>query len=109
MSEKRVTKMTTLEKQFQEELIKRCEMAQKQCSYRGIRFLQTIEKFGAVKTAKEILRKGRLSDEFEILQQAGLLNLTMEATITEHKYAELFTDDEVNSCYEVLCEHGYFS
>lgn len=101
--------MTTLEKQFQEVLIKQCERGQKECaSYRPTRFLQTIEKFGAVKTAKEIMRKGRLSDDFEKLQEANLLGLTMEALIVDAKYSDLFTDDEVNSCYEILCEHGYY-
>lgn len=100
--------MTTLEKQFQEALVANAEAAQKKCSCRMTRFLQTIEKFGGVKTAKEILRKGRLSDDFEVLQKAGLLNLTMEALVVDRRYAELFTDDEVNACYEVLCENGYY-
>lgn len=100
--------MATLEKQFEEELIKKCEIAQKQCGYKPTRFLQTISKFGGVKTAKEILRKGKVSDGFETLQQAGLIELTMEAMIIDKKYGELFTDDEVNSCYELLCEHGYY-
>lgn len=101
--------MSTLEKQFQEELIKRCEEASKACSsYRPVRFIQTIGKFGGVKTAKEIMRKGRVSDDFDVLVQAGLVKLTMEALITQAKYAELFTDDEVNNCYELLCEHGYY-
>lgn len=101
--------MSAVEKQFQEELIKNCEIAQKECKgYRPTRFLQTIEKFGAVKTAKEIIRKGRTSDDFEKLQEAGLLKLTMEALIINQKYGDLFTDDEVNSCYEILCEYGYF-
>lgn len=98
----------TLEKKFEEELIKNCETAQKQCGYNPARFLQTIAKFGAVKTVKEILRKGRESDGFEKLQKAGLMNLTMEAMVIDRKYGELFTDEEVNSCYEVLCEHGYY-
>ncbi|MBE6023087.1 MAG: hypothetical protein E7231_07625 [Cellulosilyticum sp.] len=101
--------MTTLEKQFTEVLIKNSEEAQKSCAYRGIRFRQTLEKFGGVKTAKEIIRKGRLSDEFEILEKAGLIRLTMEALVVDRRFAELFTDDEVNSCYEVLCEYGYYS
>lgn len=100
--------MTALEKKFEEELIKNCEAAQKECDYNPTRFLQNIAKFGGVKTAKEILRKGRVSDGFEKLQQAGLIKLTMEAMIINSKYAELFTDDEVNSCYELLCEHGYY-
>lgn len=99
--------MTTLEKQFEEELIKKCEMAQKQCGYKATRFLQIISKFGGVKAAKDILRKGKVSDGFEMLQQAGLIELTMEAMIVDKKYGELFTDDEVNNCYELLCEGGY--
>ena len=99
----------TLEKQFQEELIKKCELAQKQCTaYRGKRFLQSIEKFGGVKTAKELIRKNKLSDEFEVLVQAGLIGLTMEAVVIESQYGALFTDDEVNWCYEVLCDYGYY-
>ncbi|MEF9960727.1 MAG: hypothetical protein RR448_09785 [Niameybacter sp.] len=100
--------MSVLEKQFEQELIKNCELAQKECGYTSTRFLQTIEKFGGVKTAQEILRKGRLSDGFEKLQQAGRIELTMEASMIKRPYAELFTDDEVNTCYEVLCEHGYY-
>ena len=100
--------MTTLEKKFQEELIKNCELAQEKCGCRLVRFIQNVERFGAVKTAQEILRKGRLSDGFEKLQEAGLLELTMEALMIDKKYAELFTDDEVNSCYEILCEYGYY-
>lgn len=101
--------MTTLEKQFQEELIKRCEQASKSCSaYRGTRFLQNVAKFGGVKTAQEIMRRGRMSDGFEALADAGLLNLSMEAVVIDAKYGTLFTDDEVNSCYELLCENGYY-
>lgn len=99
----------TLEKQFEEELIKKSELAQKQCSaYRGKRFLQSIEKFGGIKTAKEIIRKNKFSDEFDTLAQAGLISLTMEATVIESQYSDLFTDDEVNWCYELLCDHGYY-
>lgn len=99
---------TNLEKQFTKELLENCEKAGKACDYRGIRFIQTVEKFGGVKTAKEILRKGRLSDEFEILVKAGLIGLSMEALVVKPCFGELFTDDEVNSCYEVLCENGYY-
>lgn len=100
--------MTPLEKEFNEQLTKKYQKAQKECGHNPTKFLQTVEKFGGVKTAKEILRKGRLSDGFEKLQQAGLIALTMEATMIEGKFGELFTDDEVNTCYELLCEFGYY-
>lgn len=100
--------MSTLEKQFEEELIKNYERSKKECGCQPTRLLQTVEKFGGVKTVKEILRKGRLSDGFDQIQAAGHLELTMEALVCQTKYGELFTDDEVNSCYELLCDYGYY-
>lgn len=101
-------KMTTVEKQFEETWIRNCEDAQKQCACRLTRLLQNIAKFGGVKTAKEILRKGRMSDDFEVLQKAGLMKLTMESLVVNGRFAELFSDDEVNKCYEMLCEYGFY-
>ena len=100
--------MTALEKKLQAEVLKNCELAEKQCGCLMTRFIQTIERFGIVKTAQEILRKRRTSDCFNKLAEAGRLELTMEATIVKAEYAELFTDDQVNDCYELLCEHGYY-
>ena len=53
----------TLEKRFDEELIKACEIAQKEYGYNPTRFLQTVSRFGGVKTAKEIIRKSK-SDKY---------------------------------------------
>ncbi len=100
--------MSALEKKLQQEVIKNCERAEKQYDCKMTRFLQTIERFGIVKTAQEILKKGRTSDCFNKLAEAGRLDLTMEATIVKGEYAELFTDEQVNDCYELLCEKGYY-
>lgn len=100
--------MEALEKKLQQQLIKSCEIAEKECGCKMTRFLETIDKFGAVRTAQEILRKGRTSDCFNKLVDAGRIELTMEAIITKVEYAELFTDEEVNACYDLLCENGYY-
>ncbi|MEG0013347.1 MAG: hypothetical protein RSD26_09710 [Cellulosilyticaceae bacterium] len=100
--------MAAIEKQFDKELIKKCEEAQKECGYNPIRFVQNIAKFGGVKTAKEIMRKGQMSEGFDKLKETDFMHLTMEATVIDRKYGELFTDEEVNSCYELLCEYGYY-
>ena len=92
----------SLEKNFEKELIKKCEIAEKEYGCPQKRLLLT------VRTVQEILRKGRVSDGFDKLQKANRLDLTMEATIVESKYNELFTDEEVNSCHELLCEYGYY-
>lgn len=101
-------KMTALEKKLQEEVIKNCEIAEKEYGCKMTRFVQTIERFGIVRTAQEILRKRRTSDCFNKLAEAGHVELTMEAMIVKAEYAELFTDEQVNDCYELLCEKGYY-
>ena len=100
--------MMALEKKLQQEVIKKCTVAEKEYGCKMTRFLQTIEKFGIVRTAQEIFRKGRTSDCFNKLAEAGHLELTMEAIIVKGEYAELFTDEQVNYCYELLCENGYY-
>ncbi|MGG7177490.1 hypothetical protein ACQPU1_07865 [Clostridium paraputrificum] len=100
--------MGTLEKKLQLEVIKNCEIAEKECDCKMTRLLETIDRFGIVRTAQEIIRKGRTSDSFNKLAEEGHIKLTMEATIVKPKYAELFTDEEVNYCYDLLCEKGYY-
>ena len=100
--------MIELEKKLQQEVIKNCKVAEKEYDCKMTRFLQTIERFGIVRTAQEIFRKGRTSDCFNRLAEAGHLELTMEAIIVKGEYAELFTDEQVNYCYELLCENGYY-
>lgn len=100
--------MGQLEKEFEKAFLSNCEVAEQQCDCRLTRMTQMVAKFGAVKMAKELIRKERLSDDFEVLEKADLLHLTMEALVIDEKYGDLFTDEEVNACYEVLCEHGYY-
>lgn len=73
------------------------------------RMRRDVEQYGGVQTAKEYLRKNRLSDGFETLAAAGKLALSMEALTVKGKYGALFTDDEVNRCFERLCEAGFYT
>ncbi|MGL4338425.1 MAG: hypothetical protein ACRCST_16190 [Turicibacter sp.] len=100
--------MEKLEKKLQQEVIKNCMVAENECGCKMTRFLETIERFGIVKTAHEIFKKGRTSDCFNKLAEANRLELTMEATVVKGEYAELFTDEQVNDCYELLCEKGFY-
>lgn len=99
----------TLEKQFEQELIKQCKQAQEICpGYRPVRLLQNIQRFGALKAVQEWLRRRQPSDGFAILADNGHLELTMEALVIKSRYGELFSDEEVNSCFALLCDQGYF-
>ena len=101
--------MTTLEKQFENDLIKQCEAAKAACpAYRPVRLLQNIKRYGALGAVKELLRRGQPSDGFAILADAGRLDLSMEALVIKSRYGELFTDAEVNGCFQLLIDQGYF-
>ncbi|MDD3570479.1 MAG: hypothetical protein PHY44_05195 [Lachnospiraceae bacterium] len=101
-------KLKELEMQFDKDLIARCKAAQKECGHNSARFIQAIERWGGVATAKELIKKSKLSDGFLALELKGRLDLTMEATVVDKKFTQLFTDEEVNYCFEVLCESGYY-
>jgi len=103
-----IDKVKELETQFYNDLIAKSKVAQKECGYNPTRFIQAIQRWGGVSTAKELIKKGKLSDGFIALQAKARLDLTMEAAVTEKKYTELFTDDEVNYCFELLCQSGYY-
>lgn len=103
-----VDKLKELEMQFNKELIARCQVAQNECQHDAVRFIQAIQRWGGVAAAKELIRKRKLSDGFLALEAKGRLDLTMEATVIDKKFTQLFTDDEVNYCFEILCESGYY-
>lgn len=100
--------MNVLENKFTQELIDKSQQAKKECKYNPTRFLQMIAKNGGVKTAKMLIAKDEISDGFTVLELCGRLDLSMEACVVDKKYAELFTDDEVNACYLQLCECEFF-
>lgn len=75
---------------------------------RMVKFQKTVNQYGGVETAKEYLRKNRLSDGFDQLSNLGRLELSMEAQVVRGKFAALFTDEEVNGCFERLCAAGYY-
>lgn len=99
---------TPLEQKFTAELAAACQKAQEQfgCPMTGL--LLKIEKYGGVSVAKDYLRRGRLSDGFSVLEQQGKLALSMEALVTASAFGTLFTDDEVNACFEALCAANYY-
>ena len=92
---------------FTKALLKNIEAAEK-LGCRMVKLRQTVEKYGGVNTAKEYLRKNRYSDGFEQLVDLKRMDLSMEALVVKGKYGALFTDDEVNSCFERLCADGFY-
>ena len=88
-------------------LLKNAEAAEK-LGIRQVKFKADLLKYGAVKTCRNLIRRGLCSEAFEGLFRAGMLRLSPEAVIVSKEFAPLFTDDEVNFCFSLLCEAGYY-
>jgi hypothetical protein len=100
--------MKELEQRFEADLLRRCEQARAEHLCNPDRLCQQVRTYGGVPTAQRLIRRGQVSDPFEALRQHGRLDLTLEALVVDSRYAALFTDAEVNACFMLLCECGFF-
>lgn len=100
--------MTKLEETFTRELLDCLKKAQEITGVEETRLQQQCEKSGGPQAVKELLRRGQTTRQFSALQGKKRLELSPEALVTKGKYAELFTDDEVNTCLSALLEGGMY-
>ena len=101
--------MTRLEQAFTRELLNHLQDAWEQCGIAQKRLEAQAAQYGGVACAKELLRRRRLSEGFDALARANRLELSLEALVVAGKYGELFTDEEVNSCFSTLCDAGFYT
>ena len=102
-----VIAMTKLEEKFTQDLLSRIQKSEL-LGVRGKRLAAQVEKDGGVRVMQELIRRERLSELFDGLEKAGHLELSPEAAVTESAYGQLFSDDEVNWCFQQLCDAGYY-
>ena len=101
--------MKALEAAFDEALQAALDQAEAACGAAQKRLRADMARFGGVSCAKELLRKGRQSEGFTALADAGRLDLSLEALVTAGRFGSLFTDEEVNACFAALCAAGYYT
>ena len=89
-------------------LLLQCAEEAEQIGIRSPRYVQSLQKLGGVSVCKAFLKRGVVSDTFDELIQAGRPDLTAEAVLVKQEFSFLFTDDEINACFAVLCDAGYF-
>lgn len=68
-----------------------------------------IEKNGALRFLQQLLLRKQESPGFLALVKCGKLELSAEAVVVRPEFGALFTDDEVNFCFDRLCSNGYYS
>lgn len=99
--------MNTSEQNFQNEMLNTYKEAKK-LGYKPTRFLQMIDEYGAVETAKRLLAsEDNLSDGVTKLWELGRLDLSMESIVIKPEYKELFTEQEIKIAEKRLKDLGY--
>lgn len=98
--------MEQLSKEFEQELRRKTVCAKKEYHYNPTRFNQMMAEYGAVETAKRLIRKaletGYPSDGYTTLLLCGRPDLTMEDSVRDPKYQLLFNEEEISYCTELL-------
>lgn len=98
--------MSKLAQQFENELRDKMFRAKKECKYNPTRFNQMLTQYGGVGTAKRLIANGimtsKTSDGYTTLYLCGRLDLTMEHSVCQPKYRELFTQEEIDYCNTLL-------
>lgn len=93
---------------FTKALFQAMEEAESAFGIRQPKLRLTAEKYGGIAAAKYYIDHSRISDGFDALHQKKRLDLSMEALVTSTAFHGLFTDDEVNECFVLLCGADYY-
>ena len=94
--------------QFTKALLCRIEQVEKEYGILQPKLRRSVERFGGVGAMHELIRRGQVSDGFDALCQKKALKLSAEALVISKDFHDLFSDDDVNACFEVLCAANYF-
>jgi len=82
--------------------------AARQHDYRPTYFLQMLDKYGGVETAKRLLTKRESQTGLFQLYELNLLSESMEAIVLQERYRDLFTAEEIAEAHRRLDELRYF-
>lgn len=81
--------------------------AKRQANYNAGYFLEMLSVYGGLGTARRLLASPEVSSGFTALYERGRLDLTVEALVVQPRFADLFTDDEIETARQRLRDLGY--
>ncbi len=96
-----------LQQQFQERMRQIYDQAKDECGYTATRFIQMVNTDGGLATAKKLLAANGYSEGLTRLWEAKRLDISMEATILQEPWRQLFTESELKLARRKLQELGY--
>lgn len=96
-----------LERRFHYAMIVLYRRAKDECGYNSIRFLNMINEYGGLETARILLNSTVVSDGYTAMWERQRLDLIVEAIILKPEWKELFSDDERKIAKTRLEQYGY--
>ena len=94
--------------EFTAALLKAIQNAQDEYGIRQQRLRQAVQDYGGIPAAKKYIGKNRASEGFDALASVNRLDLSLEALAVSAKFNALFTDEEVNTSFALLCGADYY-
>ncbi len=83
------------------------ERAKSEAGYPASYYLRMLSELGGLETARNLLHKSSASEGFTHLWERGRLDLTVERVILQPRFADLFTDEELDIARRRLADLGY--
>jgi hypothetical protein len=96
-----------LELAFHERMLQIYEQANTECGYTATRFLQMVSGHGGLFAAKRLLSTEVHSDGLTRLWEERRLDISMEATVLQEPWCQLFTEQELAMARKRLKALGY--
>jgi len=96
-----------LENNFHRAMISIYEKAKEACNYTPTRFLQMVQEYGGVKTAKRLLAKSEVQTGLVTLWECHRLDLSMEVLVLKPHFQLLFSKEELDAARDRLTAYGY--
>ena len=96
-----------LELQFHERMRQVYDQAKEECGYTATRFMQMVNEQGGLSTAKRLINSTNYSEGLTRLWELKRLDISMEATVLQQPWRELFTEDELKKAGEKLAKLGF--
>ena len=93
---------------FHERMRQIYDQAKGECGYTATRFLQMINAHGGLEAAKKLLRSDAYSEGLTRLWEEKRLDISMEATVLQEPWRQLFTEQELATAKKKLTELGFF-
>lgn len=101
-------RMANIEKQFDEAMLSVYRRAKDEAGYTATIFLQMLNEYRGVMTAKMLINSTKPSDGYTALYLRKRLDLTVEAVVVENeRWHGLFTDEELARARRRLKEYHY--